>query len=389
MKLLHLRSTLILALLAFARCGIASVHEGRIEIEEKFQKTVKKSKQSKTAALLVHSNRLDLHIESAAGSAGGLPAIAQQPFHAASIGKLFTTVMVYQFIEQGKLALHDPVHKILGPDLLKQLFVFEGTDHSEKVTIAHLLSHTSGIDDYFESKNANSKSVLGEIAKNPNQFWKPIDLLDFTRTHQKAVARPGELFHYSDTGFILLGFVLEKISGKPFEKLIHEKLFQPLGMQNSYMHLRSAPMKKRALPLSTIMLGNIDVTNFTSVSADWAGGGAITTTADLLLFHRALVTGKTLSPGTYESLKGTAKFLDGIHYGYGMMTIRFGEMSVLMPKTPDLHGHSGLLSTLLFYSPEYDTHIIANLGSTVDIADTFEMMFWFMRTLQEINALKK
>lgn len=375
--------------MTFFGCGIRSVKEGRSEIEQRFQKTFKAAKHSKTATLLLHSDRLDLHIASAAGSAGGVPAIAAQPFHAASIGKLFTAVLVFQYIEQGKIALQTPVQEILGAEILKQLFVFEGTDYAEKITVAHLLAHTSGIDDYFESRNPKNKSVLAEISKNPQQFWKPADLLDFTRKNQKALAKPGEMFHYSDTGYILLGLLLENISGKSFEKLLHEKLFEPLRMENSYMHLRSAPARKSNLALSTMMLGAKDVTRFRSVSADWAGGGIITTTEDLLLFQRALASGKLVSQRTYESMKGAAKFIDGIHYGFGLMTVKYGEMSVLMPKTPDLHGHSGLLSTLMFYSPDYDTHIIANLGSTEDIGDTFEMMFWLMRTIKEIHELKK
>lgn len=379
----------VLALGTVSRCGIHSVKEGQSEIERRFQKTVKNSKHSKTAALLVHSDRLNLHITSAAGSAGGLPAVADQPFHAASIGKLFTAVLILQYLEQGKLTLNEPVYKRLGIEKLKQLFVFEGNDYAEQVTVAHLLAHTSGIDDYFDSKNPKSKSVLAEITNNPNQFWKPADLVEFTRKNQKALGKPGDTFHYSDTGYILLGLLLEKISGKSFENLLHEKIFDPLDMKNSYMHLRSNPKNKHNLPLSTMMLGDKDVTTFRSVSADWAGGGIITTTEDLLLFHRALVSGRLLVPAKYESMKGEAKFIDGIHYGFGMMTVRFGEMSVIMPGTPDLHGHSGLLSTLMFYCPDYDTHIIANLGSTEDIGDTFEMMFWLLRTIKEIHELKK
>ena len=81
--------------------------------------------------------------------------------------------------------------------------------------------------------------------------------------------------------------------------------------------------------------------------------------------------------------------MDGIYYGLGLMTVRFGDMSFLMPKTPDLHGHSGLLSTLLFYSPDYDSYVIANLGSTEDVGDSFEMMFWIMQYLKEIKKIKE
>ena len=113
------------------------------------------------------------------------------------------------------------------------------------------------------------------------------------------------------------------------------------------------------------------------------------TTEDLLLFHQALIEGKLIQKKTYLSLAGNHKFMDGIYYGQGLMTVRFGDMSFLMPGTPDLHGHSGLLSTLLFYSPDYDSHIIVNLGSTEDVGDSFELMFWIMQDLKQMYSLKK
>lgn len=376
-------------LFALPGCAIKSVKEAETALAERFQKTFRNARHSKTATLLIHSDRLKLHLTSSAGTvAQGRPAVAGQPFHAASIGKLFTAVMVMQYAEKQMLSLGDPAHKFLGRELLKNLFVVDGVDYSDQVTIGELLSHTSGIDDYFDSQRPGSKSVLKEILNQPDKFWTPAELLDFTRKNQRAVALPGKIFHYSDTGYILLGLMLEKISGKPFEALIHEKLFDPLRMQSTYMHLRSSAKSKHRLQLSAMMLGDKDVTAFRSVSADWAGGGVISTTADLLLFHQALVTGKLLSAKTYQAMQGTHKFMDGISYGLGMMTVRFGEMAALMPKTPDLNGHSGLLSTLMFYSPQYDTHIIANLGSSDDVAATFEMMFWLMQTLKDIQALR-
>ena len=160
-------------------------------------------------------------------------------------------------------------------------------------------------------------------------------------------------------------------------------------MKKTYMYLRSEPIEKNKLPISTMMLRDKNVTGFKSISADWAGGGLISTTEDLLLFHQALIGGKLIQKKTYLSLAGNHKFMDGIYYGQGLMTVRFGDMSSLMPTTPDLFGHSGLLSTLLFYSPEYDTHIIMNLGSTEDVGDSFELMFWIMQDLKQMYNLKK
>lgn len=372
-------------------CNITSVKEGEAKIVERFEKTFKSSKYSKAATLLVHSDSIKIHLKSSAGFLEDQKSkvIPDQPFHTASIGKLFTSVLIHQLIESGKLSLNDSVQKILGTDILKNLFVYEGTDYSEKVTISHLLAHTSGVDDYFDSVDKKNKSVIDEITTNPDKFWTPIDLVNFTRTNQKAIAPPGAKFHYSDTGYILLGMVIEKITTKKLEVVLQEKIFTPLAMKNTYMYLRNEPSDKMKLPVSTMMLRDKNVTGFKSLSADWAGGGLISTTEDLLLFHKALINGKLITKTTYLSLVGKNKFMDGIYYGQGLMTVRFGDMSFLMPNTPDLHGHSGLLSTLLFYSPDYDSHIIINLGSTEDVGDSFELMFWIMQDLKQMYNLKK
>ncbi len=385
---------IVLNLFLIFNCSIRSVKEAEQKIEERFIKTFKNSKYSQTGTILVSSDQMKLRVKSAIGNVDDenkqIPASPDQPFHVASIGKIFTTVLIYQLIESGKLSLDSSVQKILGPDILKNLFVYESVDYSEKVTIQHLLSHTSGVEDYFESVDQKSKSVMDEITKEPTKFWTPLDLLEFTRIHQKAVSKPGEKFHYSDTGFILLGLVIEKISGKKLENVLLEKIFNPLGMKNSYMHLRSEPIAKSKLPISTMMLGKTNVTRYKSISADWAGGGIISTTEDLLLFQKALINGKLLSnPKTYFSWTGKNRFMDGIYYGTGLMTVRFGDMFFLMPNTPDLHGHSGLLSTQFFYSPEYDAHIILNLGSTEDVGDSFELMFWILQDLKEVQGLEQ
>lgn len=389
----HFPKVGIACILVLLHCGFHSVKEAQTKMEERFQKTVKTAKHAKVGTILVHSDKLDFHLESSAGvlktGNANVAAISHQPFHIASIGKIFTTVLVFQLIESRKLSLNDSVQKILGKELLRNLFVVEGKDYSDQVNIDHLLMHTSGIEDYFESVDQRNPSVLDEIKRDPNRFWKPNDLLDFTRTKQKAISIPGKEFHYSDTGFILLGLVIEKITRKSFETVLHEKIFNPLGMKNSYIHLRSEPTNKSKLPISTMMLEDLDVTNFKSISADWAGGGIISTTEDLWKFQKALLAGKLISKTSYESLKGSNKFMDGIRYGKGFMTVKFGEMSFFIPSAPDLHGHSGLLGTLLFYCPEYDAHIILNLGSTADVGDSFELLFWILNDLEQVQKLQK
>ncbi|MCP3763334.1 serine hydrolase [Domibacillus sp. A3M-37] len=79
------------------------------------------------------------------------------------------------------------------------------------------------------------------IISEPNKKWTPPELVDFTRKRQQAVGVPGQVFHYSDTGYILLGLLIEKVTGKPFHENLHERIFQPLNMNDSYLLYYSEP----------------------------------------------------------------------------------------------------------------------------------------------------
>ncbi|MDX1958895.1 MAG: serine hydrolase domain-containing protein [Leptospiraceae bacterium] len=380
----------LVSILLLINCTINSVEDGKNKIINEFKTRIQKSKNSKSGVLLVHSDSLKLDIKSSEGFVDDkTKTIPEQPFHIASVGKLLTSVMIFQLIDEDKLTLNSKIDSILDKKTLEGLFTIEGRDYSSEVTIKNLLEHTSGIDDYFDSIDKKNKSVMDELTEKPDKFWTPNDLLDFTRNNQKTIAKPGIKFHYSDSGYILLGLVIEKISKKKLEDFALEKIFKPLQMNHTYYHLRSKPILDSDLKLSPIILGKVDVTNYTSVSCDWAGGGIISTTEDLLKFFTAIQKGKLLNESIYKSMMDRFKFMDGIYYGKGIMSVNFTEMSSFMPQTPILHGHSGVLGTLLFYCPELDSYIIANFGSSLDVDSSFEMMFRITKYLSEIKKIQE
>ncbi|WCL50858.1 serine hydrolase domain-containing protein [Leptospira sp. GIMC2001] len=391
------RMFLIFLIFFSANCKIQSEEEGRDKLDEYFKDTILESKYIKSASILIRSPSLNFQfanayerpgVESDESQLKPLDNPTLIPFHIASVGKIFTSVLILREIEKGKLDLDTKIISILGKDFLRELFVFEGVDYSNEVTIRQLLNHTSGLPDYFESFNSNEERMIDLIKKDRNRFWTPKDLLNYTRENQSAVGIPGKQFHYSDTGYILLGLLLEKLNGSSWEDQLKQEIFLPLNMQNTYVHLRSKPLVSNPYPLSTIMLDEADLTKADSVSADWAGGGIISTTNDLFLFQNALVSGKIIRLETYESMKGEYLFHDGIFYGLGLMTLDFGAMSFFMPKTAIFYGHSGILGTHLFYSPKLDMHIILNIGSSHDMESSFELLFYIVRILENISELK-
>lgn len=293
------------------------------------------------------------------------------PFHVASIGKVFTATCIMMLYEEGKLHLDDCICKYLDRSLLTDLFVFEGIDYSENVTIDQLLAHTSGCNDYFEGIHKNDENIVDDAIKNPEKFYHPIDLLEFSALKQKAVAKPGTTFAYSDTGYILLGLILETVERKALGSILEERIFSPLQMHHSYLMFYS----NKHTEIAPVWIQNVEVSTYNSLSVDWAGGGVISTLKDLVLFQKALHSFQLISEKSLHlMIQAKHKYHVGIHYGLGMMSIRFEEFFFLLKGYPQFVGHTGVLATHMYYDKDRDLHFIMNVGSDAAMNASFKMM---------------
>lgn len=299
--------------------------------------------------------------------------IPGQRFHSASIGKLMTAVVVFKAIEEGRLALDSKVRTILEPGLLEGLFVAEGTDYQGEVTVEQLLGHLSGINDYFESETFDGASFVSEVLENPDVFWTPGALLDFTRRRQKAVARPGEVFFYSDTGYVLLGLVVEAVYGLPFHKVLEGVVFEPCGMGDSAFCFYGEGFDQEAL--APLVINGVDVHLFRSLSCDFSGGGVSTTGRDLLNFLSCLQGGRLLGRESLDRMAGFGpRYRRGLYYGLGMMEVRFGEFFFLLKGLPSLWGHLGVSGVHAWFDPRTGACFVLNVGNTRDMVLSFRLL---------------
>lgn len=324
--------------------------------------------------------RPQIHIEKQ-GNVYSYPAnSSNEPFHIASIGKLFTSVLIGMLIDEGKLNLDDKVINHQSDSILENLFKFNDVDYREEITVKQLITHTSGSADYFDGKVMSGRKFTDIVTSEPDSFWTPIDLLNFTRENQKPNSAPS-IYYYSDTGYILLGLLIEKISGKSFHKNLHEKIFNPMNMDDSYLMFYSEPEIKDKKAIRKIMFNKIDITNFKSLSCDWSGGGIISTPVDLVKFIKALSSGKLVSKSYLNFMEDCPyKFRAGIYYGGGMMEIRFGDFLIFLRGLPKLKGHIGILATHTYYDPQNETYYVLNFGDTDEMSTSF-------RALSETVAL--
>lgn len=338
-----------------------SIDQAEAEINKIIQQSLNEKQSIYAAQLSVDAPQKGISMKVAVGSANGAPVTTHTPFHVASVGKLFTATLIGHLIDEGMIRLNDPIHLYLGESLLENLFVYDGIDYKDQVTIQQLLSHTSGVADYFARED---NGLQESIYLAPDTFYTPESLVQYTQEHQSAYFAPCDGYHYTDTGYILLGLIIESVSGKSFDQMLHQVIFEPLQMNDTYLMFYSDPLNGKQ-PIAEVWIDGHEVSQYQSVSMDWAGGGVVSTLDDLATFIRALYQGQIISQDTLQSLnKFDYEFMPGIAYGKGFMQMQFEKFFPTLGFLPRMTGHMGILGTELFYDQETDMVYVASFGSS-------------------------
>jgi D-alanyl-D-alanine carboxypeptidase len=335
------------------------------QITSSFRKLVNADEKIHNAYLLVHSDRSGFHLnlaegETETGSGSSIPAHSEQPVYMASVGKLFTAVLLGMLCEQGKLKFEDRIADILDAELLKGLHIFKGEDYTGQIQLKHLLNHTSGLHDYWEDKSAQGEGMLDRILNEPERAWTPREVITWSKENLKSHSAPGKGFHYSDTGYHLLGLTVEAVTSLPLHTALNRYIFEPLEMKQAYLLQHSQPMKESPYPTAGVYIGETNAIHYRSLSVDYAGGGVTAPVEDLLKFMQALVHGQLISAETFDRMDDCAKFSIGIDYGYGMM--KFRTIPILMPRKFNCWGNAGSTGAFMFYHPGQDAYLIGSLN---------------------------
>jgi CubicO group peptidase (beta-lactamase class C family) len=223
------------------------------------------------------------------------PNTPQTKFRLGSITKQFTAMATLILQERGKLSVQDSVCK----------YIENCPSGWQPVTIRHLLTHTSGI------PNMTSFPEFRKVKMFPSS---PLESIAIFKDKPLEFA-PGEKFNYSNSGYILLGYIVERAAGQPYADFLRENIFQPLGMKNTDYDVNSAIVKHRASGYTRGANGiaNADYINMT---IPFAAGGLYSTVEDLYLWDRAFYTEKLVSKKSLEAMN--TPFKNGYGYGVGM-----------------------------------------------------------------------
>jgi D-alanyl-D-alanine carboxypeptidase len=348
------------------------------KITENFKRLVSSDPKIHNAYLLVHSDRSGLHLSLAEGmtetkEGERIPAHPEQPVFMASVGKLYTAVLVGILVEQEKLSFDDFISNHLDPELLESLHVYRGVDYTHKIQIKHLLNHTSGLHDYWEEKPLKGAGILQQVINNPDRTWDPREVITWSKENLKAHFPPGKRLHYSDTGYQLLGLIIENAAKLPFHIVLNRFLFEPLDMEHAFLLGHSQPKLESPYPTAGAYIDDKNFVNHRSLNIDYAGGGVTAPLQDMLKFKQALVQGKLIQPGTLEQMNDCAKFSVGIDYCYGFMKIK--TVPLLMPARFNCWGNAGSTGAFMFYHPGQDAYLIGCLNQIRYHAKGIRFMF--------------
>lgn len=291
--------------------------------------------------------------------------IDMQPCNISRVGstvKMFTATTVLKLAEEGKIDLDDKISTYLNGDVINNI------ENADKATIRQLLHHSSGIYNYIQNLKFQTASLNDFIRE-----WKPDELLKYAYK-QKAYFQPDEDVRYSNTGYIMLGMLIEKVEGKPFYKVFEEKLFIPLGLTMTKFAAEDH------IPYGIVrgyidMYSNLQVVESTYYSG-WdyytADGGLISNPYDMNVFFRALMNGQIINSNslnemlTWKIPNETDPEFFPISYGLGIFKIETAKGIAFMHSGDAIGYYANML-----YFPSDSTTIVYAVNSNYGKIDQF------------------
>lgn len=299
------------------------------------------------------------------------PVTPTHLFGIGSITKVFTAVVIFQLIEEGKLQLSDTVSKLLDPS------IFHDIDNAAEATVSLLLSHQTGIDNW-EDDPVWIKAGRG-INLDPAHKWTKIEPLDYLRRKRLTAPDPGN-WYYANTNYELLGFMIEAITQNTAEAEIRQRILDPLGMKHTFLegfepqnqgtmahryHFATETYRETAgmnAAFPELQEGKLIDCIASNLSVEWVAGGMVSTPSDLVKFATAIRDGKLLSKeslATMKTWRPTSN--EASEMGHGIFRMRDSETNAWLGHFGSVLGFTGAL----WWMEEGDCviSVVSNVGT--------------------------
>jgi CubicO group peptidase (beta-lactamase class C family) len=336
-----LRLTLCTAILlvGFQQIALAQDHAAKIQ---EVLTLAHKYRQFNGSALVAENGKVVY--KGAFGMANmewNIPNAPDTKFRLGSITKQFTATLTMQLVEQGKIKLDGKISDYL-PDYRK--------DIGQKVTIHQLLTHTSGIPSY-----TGQPGFFENVSRNPYK----VD--DFVKKYASGNLEfePGSKYSYNNSGYFLLGAIIEHVTGKPYEQVLEENIFDPVGMKNTGYDHHNTIILKRATGYSKTP-DNYTNAAYLDMSIPYAAGSMYSTVEDLFLWDQSLYTDKLLSAQSKALMY--KPFLEDYGYGWVVNNASFKQNGSDVQVIRHGGGINGFTTTIVRFPQE--KNLIVMLDNT-------------------------
>jgi D-alanyl-D-alanine carboxypeptidase len=275
---------------------------------------------------------------------------AEVAFRIASVTKMMTATALLVLADQGRCRLDDPTGRYLPSDVVDRFQDSTGRAYGAAITLRQLLDHTSGLPNFF-----SQPPILEAVQHGGGRRrFTPVDLVDLAVAGEPPISLPGTAHAYTDTGFVLAGLIIEALTGRPLQEAYRELVLDPAGMADTWLESSDEPPRRR--DIAPHDFEGQDITHM-DPTVDWAGGGLVSTAADLAAFLRALTRGQLVSAGAWSEMTRWRPGPEGFYddYGLGLGRYRFPAAQVI--------GHHGVWGAFAFWSPELDAFITGTVNT--------------------------
>lgn len=292
----------------------------------------------------------------------------QRQFFIASATKLYVTAILAQLHDEGRLRWSDPVERFFDdPDLLRLLS--RAASGGEPISIAEVMAHTSGLPDYFDGKRADGSTTFRRTLSQ-DVDWNLDDVVRWSSEMKPTRRGKG---HYSDTGYQVLGGLIERVEGKPLGTVVDERIAQRLGLQRTFVF--DVGDVGRYVEIASMKLGDAVARIPLAMASVQADGGVVTTLDEALRFTRAFFAGEVFEARDLDFIESDwHRIFPPFHYGYGVMRFHLPAIMTGLRNLPVMVGHGGASGAVMFTSADRDITVVGSVNQLEGRSRAYQLM---------------
>jgi D-alanyl-D-alanine carboxypeptidase len=267
----------------------------------------------------------------------------------ASSTKMFAATVIQQLAEERKLGLSDSISKHLPASDFSNIHVTNGADYSDKITVRDLLSHTSGIADYYQMKRLPKKGNLSQISEQ-DPGWSFKEAISIARQLPARFPPNSGKAHYSFTNYQLVGKLIESLTSQPLSEVFAARIFEPLELTQTT--LLTPSNLEPFYSASPVLIGNQPYLGARRIASLGAEGSIVSSTHDITKFLNSFFSGELISEAGRDNLLSQwLPMFPGIRYAAGVMSLGLPRFVTKAKHSGRYLGHSGATGHFMFYDP--------------------------------------